>query len=93
VGLALAGLGGVESLGGWVVGGLITAALLLLAYIFVLRYELALVPLAVAGLMVPEVVRGGLLRAHPSVLPAALGAAVLVAALAVHWSSRLARAE
>ncbi len=88
-GLALAGLALGDDLGSWLLTGWVTGSLLLAGYIFVLRFELALVPTAVGFMAVLGVLRSGFHQAHPAALPGALVAAAFIAALSILWTARL----
>jgi hypothetical protein len=88
-GLALAGLATGDDLGYWLLAGVATGLFLLAGYIFVMRFELALVPTAVGFMVILGVLRNGFHQAHPTALPGAVVAAVLVAALSIFWTSRL----
>jgi hypothetical protein len=94
LGLILFGLalGAFQSGGDWVawlaVGG--TAGLLLFAsYLFLFRYALCLVPLAVGMLSVLATLEEGLQRAFAAALPGALLAAILIIWLSILWSGKL----
>ena len=91
MGAALAGMASVESLGAWVVGGLVSGIVLLAFYVFLVRFELALVPLAAGTLTALGELQGGLQQAYGAALPGAVVSAVLIAALAALWSGRIQR--
>ena len=91
-GFALAGTGSFESITGWALSGAVTGTILALAFFFVTRHDLSLVPLAAGGFLALEALGVGLLGAHPTALPGAITGAILVLAAAVVWQRSLARA-
>jgi hypothetical protein len=60
-----------------------------LAYVLVLRHQLALVPAAAAVMTGLSVLRQGFFRAFPAALIGSLVAAMLIFAVGVLWSRRL----
>jgi hypothetical protein len=88
-GLALMGTRPIESLATWAVAGLAVGLALLAGYLFLVRYQLGLVPAAVGMAVALEVIRGGLCQAHSAALPGAVVAAVLITSASVYWSTRL----
>ncbi len=93
VGFLASGLPAGSHLAGWVLGGIVTAAALIAAYATLLRFDLTLVPLAIATLTIAGTLARGAERAHPGALIGSLVAAVLVAALALWWFRALRRAR
>jgi hypothetical protein len=93
VGLVLAGRGDVESPLLWAAGGLVTGAVLLAVYVFVLRHEVALLPLATASLAALSVLGAGLRRGFTGALPGAVLGATLVLVLGYLWSRSLTTRE
>jgi hypothetical protein len=91
LGLFLAGARSVETLPFWSLSGLVMGALLLLAYIFVLRFDLALVPLAVGAVIILSELKQGIAPPIPAALPGAIIAVVLTALLAFYWLKKLAQ--
>jgi hypothetical protein len=88
-GVLLAGVGGVDTLGLWLVGGLGTGIVLAVSWLLVLRFRSDLVPLATATMAVLALVRHGVRSPYPGApVGAALGA-VTVAALAWWWARRM----
>ena len=90
VGLAVAGSGSIETIPSWLVGGLTTGAVLMLAYFVAFRHQPSLVILAVAAAAVLSILRDGIQRPYPTALVGAILGAVLVAFAAWVWfKSRL----
>jgi hypothetical protein len=89
LGVVLAGGRPVESIGMWLIGGLLVGVVLVLSYVLVLRHHHALLPLAGATVSVLGVLAAGWQRAYPGALPGAILAAVLIAALGWLWTGRL----
>jgi len=66
--------------GGWAVAGLLTAAGLAILYVGLLRFDITLVPLALAVMSAVAVLANGAERAYPGALAgSALGAAAVIA--------------
>ncbi|MFQ6673940.1 MAG: hypothetical protein ACE5GH_04040, partial [Fidelibacterota bacterium] len=89
MGLVIAGAVSLESLSFWLVSGLVTGAVFLLAYIFVLRFRLSLLPLILGTLTILEEVKQGMYQAYPAALPGAFLAGVLVGLLSIYWFRKL----
>ncbi|MCP4755980.1 MAG: CPBP family intramembrane metalloprotease [Proteobacteria bacterium] len=89
VGLALLG-SRVDSLPAWFVGGPLVGILMLLAYRFVFRFHMALIPLAVAMISIFESgLKKGMHNVHSTALPGNVLAVMLVAALSFYWFGKL----
>lgn len=74
-GLILTGTRSVESIPSWLIGGLILGLLFLVAYIFILRYQLQLIPIAVGVLLILTTIKQGIYGAFPNaMLAASIGA-------------------
>jgi hypothetical protein len=74
----------------WIAAALILGALLLAAYVVVLRHHSRIVPFAAAVLTTAATLREGWARAYPGVLPGALIACVVMWLVAIAWSRGLA---
>src|SRR5262249_8264579 len=85
VGLAVAGAGSIETIPSWLVAGLATGAVLMLAYFVAFRHHPAVVIPAVAAAGVLSTLRDGLQRPYPTALAGGIAGAVLVAAAAWAW--------
>jgi hypothetical protein len=70
---------------GWVAGSLILALALVMAYVTLLRFDLTLVPLAVATMTAVGALAQGARRAYPGALPGSLAAVVLVMLTGWWW--------
>ncbi len=93
VGLMMTGARSVETLPFWLLSGLAMGIILLLAYLFVLRFHLALVPLAAGAITVLAALKQGMYQAVPAALPGALIAAVLIGLVAFYWFKQLAQEQ
>jgi hypothetical protein len=93
LGLILAGAKSVETLPFWLLSGLAMGVLLLLAYVFVLRFNLALVPLAVSVMILLGEVKQGIAQPIPAALPGAAVAIVLTVLFAFYWHKKLAQEQ
>jgi membrane protease YdiL (CAAX protease family) len=91
LGFALAGAEGADSVGLWLAAGLVTGLLLWLAWVFVLRFHLALIPVAAAAMAILGILRESAIGAYPGALVGGVVAVILVGFLAVHWFGRLSR--
>lgn len=87
--LAVAGLvlGGntTETAQVWLASGAATALLLVMAYVAVVRFDVSVVPLAVATMMICDRAREGLYRAYPGALPGGVLGIVVIGLLAYWW--------
>jgi hypothetical protein len=72
---------------------LIAGAILLAAYVFVLRFNLALTPIAIGMITILGTLKQGLYQALPSAMPGALLASVLIGLFAFYWFTKLAQAH
>jgi hypothetical protein len=90
-GLVLGATAGVDSVGSWAGSGVGFGLLLLAGYVLVLRFHLALIPMAAAGATIFINLGEGALRVHPGSLVGSIVAALLVGALAVYWFGRMTR--
>jgi hypothetical protein len=93
LGLILAGAKSVETIPVWLLSGLLMGVLMLLAYVFVLRFNLTLVPLAVSVMILLGELKQGIAQPIPAALPGAVVAIVLTALLAFYWQRKLAQAR
>ncbi len=82
-----------DDLASWAVVGLISGALLLGAYVLVLRDRPVLVVLAAAAMTVPGLLDPGLDQAYGGALPGALLGAALVSGVAWVWFAHLVPAR
>ncbi len=71
--------------------GAISGALLLVLYGLALRFDLTLIPVMVATMVVLATIRAGLAQAHGMALVGSLAGAALVAAIAARWLAALRR--
>jgi hypothetical protein len=90
-GLILAGSSGAESVVRWLGTGLAVGVLLLVGYVLVLRFHMALVPVAVAAVTMLGALRQGVMGVFPGAVAGSVVAAVLVGVLAYYWLVRLTR--
>lgn len=72
-------------IGRWALAGLVTMLALEATYIFLLRFDLTMTPLAIGVMMAVAVIARGAQRAFAGELPAAIVSAIVVVALAV-WT-------
>jgi len=89
LGPVMVGASDVVTVARWLATGLGVGVFLLLAYLVVLRFHLALVPVATAAFTVFGAVHQGILRAYPGALVGAILAAAMLLGLAVLWLGRL----
>jgi hypothetical protein len=75
----------------WVASALLSGAMLFLAYVLVLRFELSVLPLAVGAMQILDLARSAVQQAYPGALAGALVGMVVVAALAWAWFAALRR--
>lgn len=75
----------VSSFREWLLSGLLTGIVCLLAYVHVLRFSWAMVPPAVASGLILHTLKEGLLWAHPAALSGAAVGIILIGLLSVYW--------
>ena len=73
----------------WVASGLVVGVLLLGAYRLVLRYDLTVLPVAVATLLILGQARHVAFEAYPGAVAGRIGAIVVLALIAVVWAQML----
>jgi membrane protease YdiL (CAAX protease family) len=78
------------NLGLWIASAGLIGLLLLLAYVFVLRHDVSVIPLAAAVMTTAATLPEGLAQAYPSALPGALVAVALAWIVAYLWFRALA---
>ena len=89
MGLALVGSTSPNGIVEWLVGGGFAALLMLVAYLLVLRHDLTLIPLAVAGGSLLTTVRLGAMGTYSTALPGAILGSTLILTTAYLWSRSL----
>jgi len=77
-----------ESYSIWIVSGLISGLILLLAYIFILRYHFNWIPVIAAVFVICGIVKAIILGAIPSALSGGMLSIVLVAVLSWWWFTK-----
>jgi hypothetical protein len=85
VGLTIAGTSGIETISSWLVLGLATGVVLLIAYTLVFRHEQELLIVTTATLVALSTFREGLQRGYPSALPGSVLAIGLITIAAAVW--------
>jgi hypothetical protein len=91
LGLVITGARSVETLPLWLLSGVLAGMVLLVAYVFVLRFNLALVPLAAAVVTVLSELKQGIDQPVPAALPGAIIAIILTGLFAFYWFSGYSR--
>jgi len=69
----------------WLISGVAAGVVILLAYRFVVRFHLALIPLIVGTMTILHGVQQGLLQAYPGAVPASILSIVLMGYISVYW--------
>jgi hypothetical protein len=85
VGLAVAGSASIETIPSWLIVGLTTGIVLMLAYLLVLRHQPMVVIPAVAAAVAFSTLRDGIQHPFPSALAGSIAAAALLAVVAWVW--------
>jgi membrane protease YdiL (CAAX protease family) len=78
-----------DTLGLWLVSGLVFGAAMLLGYIYVFRINLSVLPVAIASLFVLSRVRQALMSAYPSALAGAIISIPILIFLSLVWHTEL----
>ena len=73
----------------WAVSGTVTGVLMLAAYVFVLRLDITLAPVAVAVMVILGRLPEGLHRAYPGALPGTALGIVIIAMISWWWFNEL----
>jgi len=90
LGWIFAGRQSVDSLPGWLILGVLLAAGMWAAYVWVLRFDLSLVPPAAATLAIAGAISRARGNAYPGALAGSVLATVLIVAVALWWHRSLA---
>jgi hypothetical protein len=85
VGIALAGLSPIETITSWLIVGVATGILFMIAYRLVFRHEPQILLITTATMVILAVIRDGSQRMYPSALYASLAGAVLVGITGWTW--------
>jgi hypothetical protein len=93
VGFAGAGVPAGIDAGGWLLAGAVISACLTGAYVTLLRYDLTMVPVAVATMVGVGALAQGAQRAYPGALTGSVPAAALADALGWLWFRAIRRAR
>ena len=93
IGGVLGTAGSPADLGPWIVSAIGIGLLFVAAYIFVLRHDVSVVPIAAAMMTIPGVLREGWAAAYPGALPGAIVAIVVMAIAAYLWFGALRHAQ
>jgi hypothetical protein len=91
IGFVISGVPAGVQAGGWITGGVLTAAGLLVAYVTLLRHDLTMVPVALAIMSAVGALARAAGRAYPGALPGSLIAAVLLLLVGWWWFAALRR--
>jgi hypothetical protein len=75
----------------WAVSGTVTGLLMLAAYVFILRFDITLTPIAVAVMVILGRIPEGLHRAYPGALPGTALGIVVIAMISWWWFNELRR--
>jgi MFS family permease len=75
----------------WAVSGTVTGLLMLAAYVFILRFDITLTPIAVAVMVILDRIPEGLHRAYPGALPGTALGIVVIAMISWWWFNELRR--
>jgi hypothetical protein len=86
---ASAGLTFTDNLASWSLAGPATGALLIASYIWLIRFELSIIPLAVGSYLSLNVIGEGSHRAFAAALPGSILAAIFMIWIAILWSAKL----
>ncbi|MFQ5629855.1 MAG: CPBP family intramembrane glutamic endopeptidase, partial [bacterium] len=91
IGIIFAGTTGIESIASWLLTGLGTGIVLFFVYLFVLRFDLAIVPPALAVLSIANQARHIVQNVYPGAIAGAVLAIILLGLAAFLWTRKLAK--
>ncbi|MEK0336543.1 MAG: hypothetical protein QQN41_03810, partial [Nitrosopumilus sp.] len=75
----------------WLISGLISGIIYLLAYLFVFRFHLALIPLALGAGTILDAMKQGIMNSYPTAIPGAVLAIILIGIISVYWYQQLSK--
>ncbi len=73
----------------WLISGLSVTVIYLLFYIFVFRFQMGLIPLAIGGTVMLKSLKDAIINVHGSAIPAAILAVVTIVLIALLWYLKL----
>lgn len=82
---------GATTLSSLIIGGIVTGVLWIILYYTTIRYDHALVPLAVAGYLIPTHVQQAFFNAHPFALAIHISVILIILLISIRWYKTLAR--
>jgi uncharacterized membrane protein (DUF485 family) len=88
-GIAVVGLDFNENLLYLLLAGLVTGVLLIASYVWLIRYELSIVPIAVGVFQALDVIKEAVPRAYAAALPGSILAVLLMIWISILWSGKL----
>jgi len=80
-----------DSIPFFLISGLISGVIYLLAYVFVFRFNLSLIPLALGAGAIFDILRKGIMNAYPSAVPGAVLAIILIGIVSIYWYRLLSK--
>lgn len=73
----------------FLISGLISGIIYLLAFVFVFRFNLALIPLVAGAGAILDASKQGIMNAYPTAVPGAVLAIILIGVISVYWYRQL----
>ena len=89
IGLVTTGVDGINDFTFWLIEGLLAGVIYLIAYRFIFRFQLSLVPPAIGVVAAMAELKQGLLNAYPGALSGAVLAVIGICALSYYWCMKL----
>lgn len=74
----------------WLISGLSVTVIYLLFYIFVFRFQMGLIPLAIGATVIFKSLKGAIINTYGGAIPAAILAVITIVLIALLWYLRLA---
>jgi len=84
-GIVFAGTGSISSIPYWIISGVVTGVVILLLYVYVLRFDWAIVPAGITAVMLLGQVKTIALQPYPSAVPGGILAIVLLSFAGILW--------
>jgi hypothetical protein len=90
-GLVFTGVDDINNISFWLIAGLLMGFVYLLTYLFVLRFQLAFIPIFTGTMAILNVLKQGMMNDYPAAITGAILAIILLGLLSYYWYRKLAK--